>query len=56
MTNIVQNITHVSNLFLVIITGVTQGGFGAAAARALALAGARVVLAGRSINKYAKLA
>ncbi|KIJ54346.1 hypothetical protein M422DRAFT_221928 [Sphaerobolus stellatus SS14] len=35
----------------VIVTGVTPGGYGAEAARVLALEGAKVVLAGRSLSK-----
>jgi NADP-dependent 3-hydroxy acid dehydrogenase YdfG len=35
----------------VIVTGVSPGGFGADTARVLALYGAHVVLAGRSLNK-----
>lgn len=50
-----QNLMEFSLIFffIVIITGVTQGGFGGEAARALALFGAKVVLAGRSLHKYA---
>lgn len=36
----------------VIVTGVSPGGYGAETARVLALVGAKVVLAGRSLSKY----
>ncbi|GJJ09314.1 hypothetical protein Clacol_003536 [Clathrus columnatus] len=40
----------------VLITGVTLGGFGAEAARVLALVGAKVILAGRSVEKIRETA
>lgn len=39
---------------IVIVTGVTKNGYGAEIARVLALVGAKVILAGRELNKFAE--